>query len=149
MNFVGSGIGKPSPVDAYPPNPWGLHDMHGNLYQACEDAYDKLFAQTGPKDDPLNKEGEFRVTKGGGSGTSRGAARPLSADGKQPWPPRPCPQLLWFARGLQRSNGKIAPVMPGNQTRLENAIGEPPTPDTTSKVESLWMALKAKAAITD
>ena len=68
MNFVGSGIGKPSPVDAYPPNPWGLHDMHGNLYQACEDAYDKLFAQTGPKDDPLNKEGEFRVMRGGGFG---------------------------------------------------------------------------------
>jgi len=69
MNFGESKIGKPTPVDKYAANPWGLHDMHGNLYQPCEDHYDKdIFPEHLDRDDPVNRKGDFRVMRGGAFG---------------------------------------------------------------------------------
>lgn len=35
----GQSVGRTTEVDAYPPNAFGLHDMHGNLWQWCADWY--------------------------------------------------------------------------------------------------------------
>ncbi len=69
MNCIESKIGRPTPVDRHPANPWGLHDMHGNLYQPCIDAYDvEKFPHHLPADDPVRPEGTHRVFRGGAYG---------------------------------------------------------------------------------
>jgi formylglycine-generating enzyme required for sulfatase activity len=53
-----------SPVGAYPANTWGIHDLHGNVYEWCADWYGDYPA--GHVTDPAGPvSGEFRVLRGG------------------------------------------------------------------------------------
>jgi formylglycine-generating enzyme required for sulfatase activity len=57
---------RPVKVGSYQPNAWGLYDMHGNVWEWCEDYYDQGFYRSSPPVNPKNtsKSGE-RVLRGG------------------------------------------------------------------------------------
>lgn len=86
-------------VGCFPPNAWGLHDMHGQLWEWCADSYSDLSAAKAT--DPIvDDAGRHRVLRGGswfydGRG-ARAAIRDYAASGlaDDQLGFRPCPSSI-------------------------------------------------------
>ena len=64
---VGERPSYSSPVGSFPANAWGLHDVHGNVYEWTMDCYDRDSYADGPTDGRAWEAGDcdYRMMRGG------------------------------------------------------------------------------------
>src|SRR5262249_19506603 len=56
----------PAPVGSYPPNAYGLYDMHGNVWEFCHDFFDAEYSAQGGRVGPTGPaNGDSHVLRGG------------------------------------------------------------------------------------
>jgi formylglycine-generating enzyme len=76
------GAGNPHNVGKKKANPWGLSDMHGNVWEWCRDGFVKQLP--GGTDPEVSAGNSSRVMRGGAWSNSAGVCRSAHRDGHAP-----------------------------------------------------------------
>lgn len=76
----------PGKAGSYPPNRWGLYDMHGNVAEWCQDWFKAGYPADGPRTDPTGPaSGDRRVVRGGSFRDPASACRSAARKGLRPF----------------------------------------------------------------
>jgi formylglycine-generating enzyme required for sulfatase activity len=77
--------GSTHPVGQKRPNPWGLHDVHGNVAEWCNDYYKPDAYASAEANDPRGPaSGDYRVLRGGSWRSGAEDCRSVSRRGEAP-----------------------------------------------------------------
>jgi len=67
--FLNDGYLSHAPVGRFLPNAFGLHDVHGNVFEWCEDTYSGSYRKAPADGAANNRSSSVRVIRGGGWGS--------------------------------------------------------------------------------
>ncbi|MGQ0696014.1 MAG: formylglycine-generating enzyme family protein [Nitrospiraceae bacterium] len=66
MTGYDDGYERTAPVGSFNPNPWGLYDITGNVWEWTADWYDEDYYRNGPERNPIGPfRGTYKVLRGG------------------------------------------------------------------------------------
>jgi formylglycine-generating enzyme required for sulfatase activity len=83
--FDGNSGGVTHPVGQKRPNRFGLFDMHGNVWELCQDWYDANYYKQSPTDDPRGPDAAaLRVIRGASWGWEPVRCRSADRGGREP-----------------------------------------------------------------
>ncbi len=77
----GEALQRTTEVSSYPPNNWGIVDMHGNVWEWCLDGHDRLRGGRNPIGSP---KAAYRVLKGGAWSDTGAVCRSAIRRGNEP-----------------------------------------------------------------